>query len=298
MKQVHLPEKVYFKEGCTPVALRELAEVYHRKRVLLVASPAALRAGTVMRLSRFFEKRDIQTAEVIVPDGFPSYEDLQDPLRKMQEFLPDVVLGVGSDGVLSAAKGLRFLYENPETPLKQAGVVSGLHAGEKALLVLMGTTLEGGLQNSTLGIFSDGAHLFAISSLTFLPLLAITDGEFVCDLSADQIRQGIEIILARCLAVYLEEEHAAYTDSFLVEAIGTVLQWKEAALAGDPAGKTHLLQAASLGGAAYGNAGHGYVPRPVLSALIEKAGQQEKRMEWLYACVGTAAAQRLRTLLE
>lgn len=298
MKQVNLPEKVYFKEGCTPVALRELAEIYHRKRVLLVAGLAALRAGTVMALSRFFEKRDIQTAEVIVSDAFPTCGDLQEPLHKVQEFLPDVILGVGSDGVLSAAKGLRFLYENPGTPLEQADYVSGLQAGEKALLVLMGTTLDGGLQNSTLGIFSNGEHPVAVSSLAFLPLVAITDGEFVRDLSAGEIRKGIETILARCLAAYLGKGHSEYTDSFLAEAIGTVLRWKDAALAGDPAGKTHLLQAASLGGAAYGNTSHVYVARPVLADLKEKSKQQGQRMERLYSCVGTVAEQRLKTILE
>lgn len=157
MRQVNLPEKVYFKEGCTPVALRELAEIYHRKRVLLVSGLAALRNDTVMKLSRFFEKQDIQTAEVIVSDAFPTYGDLQEPLHKVQEFLPDVILGVGSDGVLSAAKGLRFLYENPEMPLEQASFVSGLHAGEKALLVLMGTTLEGDCKFHTGNIFQRGA---------------------------------------------------------------------------------------------------------------------------------------------
>ncbi len=30
------PQKVYFKKGCLPVALREIEEVLHRKRAFLV----------------------------------------------------------------------------------------------------------------------------------------------------------------------------------------------------------------------------------------------------------------------
>ena len=35
LQALNLPKKVYFKTGCTPVALRELSEVYHCQRVLL-----------------------------------------------------------------------------------------------------------------------------------------------------------------------------------------------------------------------------------------------------------------------
>ena len=39
MKMLNLPKKVYFKSGSMNVALRELKEVYHLKRALLVSDP-------------------------------------------------------------------------------------------------------------------------------------------------------------------------------------------------------------------------------------------------------------------
>ena len=38
IQALNLPKKVYFKAGCTPVALRELGEIYH---CLLYTSDAA-----------------------------------------------------------------------------------------------------------------------------------------------------------------------------------------------------------------------------------------------------------------
>ena len=39
IQALNLPKKVYFKAGCTPVALRELGEIYHCSRALLVTDP-------------------------------------------------------------------------------------------------------------------------------------------------------------------------------------------------------------------------------------------------------------------
>ncbi|MDE5885186.1 MAG: iron-containing alcohol dehydrogenase [Oscillospiraceae bacterium] len=40
-----VPEKIYFKKGCLPVALEELKYVYHKQKVLIVASPELHKQG-------------------------------------------------------------------------------------------------------------------------------------------------------------------------------------------------------------------------------------------------------------
>ena len=43
IQALNLPKKVYFKAGCTPVALRELGEIYHCSCALLVTDPELYR---------------------------------------------------------------------------------------------------------------------------------------------------------------------------------------------------------------------------------------------------------------
>ena len=39
------PQKVYFKKGCLPVALREIQDVLHRKRAFLVTDEFLFKSG-------------------------------------------------------------------------------------------------------------------------------------------------------------------------------------------------------------------------------------------------------------
>ena len=46
MKQaLNLPKKIYFKTGSAPVALRELSDIYHCNRALLITDPKLYLAG-------------------------------------------------------------------------------------------------------------------------------------------------------------------------------------------------------------------------------------------------------------
>ena len=46
-----LPGKLYFKQGCLPVALRELTDVYHASRVLILADEEMLHDGRLAPLT-------------------------------------------------------------------------------------------------------------------------------------------------------------------------------------------------------------------------------------------------------
>lgn len=47
MQSFLTPDKLYFKQGCLPVALRELTEVYHVQRVLVLTEEEMLRQGAL-----------------------------------------------------------------------------------------------------------------------------------------------------------------------------------------------------------------------------------------------------------
>lgn len=56
-------QEVYFKAGCTPVALRELGEIYHCSRALLVTDPELYRAGIAAPVVDLLRKQGIRAAE-------------------------------------------------------------------------------------------------------------------------------------------------------------------------------------------------------------------------------------------
>ena len=76
IQALNLPKKVYFKAGCTPVALRELGEIYHCSRALLVTDPELYRAGIAAPVVDLLRRQDIRTAEFFTIGKWVSFADL------------------------------------------------------------------------------------------------------------------------------------------------------------------------------------------------------------------------------
>ena len=77
MQSFLTPDKLYFKQGCLPVALRELAEVYHASRVLIVTDDA----------------KRLQKALALVTNAL--YELGLDYAVNNESFAADAVIGFG-----------------------------------------------------------------------------------------------------------------------------------------------------------------------------------------------------------
>lgn len=84
IQALNLPKKVYFKAGCTPVALRELGEIYHCNRALLVTDPALYQAGIAVPVVDLLRRQDIRTAEFFTIGKRVSFADLTATLTAEQ----------------------------------------------------------------------------------------------------------------------------------------------------------------------------------------------------------------------
>ena len=120
LQALNLPKKVYFKPGCMPVALRELGDIYRCQRALLVTDPELYRAGIAAPVADRLRKQEIRVVEFFTIGKRVSFGDLRSALPKLSEFQPDVIVGVGGNNAMSAAKALLALYQEPELDLAAA----------------------------------------------------------------------------------------------------------------------------------------------------------------------------------
>ena len=56
------PEKVYFKKGCMPVALRELKEVYGCKRAFIVTDSFLYTSGFTKKIEKSLDEQTVNSA--------------------------------------------------------------------------------------------------------------------------------------------------------------------------------------------------------------------------------------------
>ena len=253
---LNLPKKVYFKAGCTPVALRELGEIYHCSRALLVTDPQLYRAGLAAPVVDLLRKQGIRAAEFFSMGKRVSVSDLRSALPKLNEFQPDVIVGVGGDNAMSAAKALLALYEDPNLNLAAAAAdPARIPACAKAKLVLIATNFSSGSQNSPFAILKgEKGQAIVLKSIHLLPEISVTDADFTAALTAEQVRTCALKSLSHAVRAYLDPACTEFTSGLLTEAIAAVLKYTEQAMDGSPFAREKLHNAAALAGASYGNA--------------------------------------------
>ena len=255
IQALNLPKKVYFKAGCTPVALRELGEIYHCSRALLVTDPQLYRAGVTAPIIDQLRRQGIRAAEFFTIGKRVSVSDLRSALPKLNEFQPDVIVGVGGDNAMSAAKALLALYQDPELDLAAASAdPARIPACIKAKLVLIATNFSSGAQNSPFAILeNDEGRNCSLKSIHLLPEISVTDADFTAGLTAEQVRTCGLKILSHAVRAYLDPDCTEFTAGMLTEAIAAVLKYTEQAMNGSPFAREKLHNAAALAGASYGN---------------------------------------------
>jgi len=295
MNMLNLPKKVYFKNGSAAVALRELSEIYHMKRALLVSNPRLYRSGVVSSIVQQLRKQSIRTAEFFSIGAVPSFADLRSGLPKLLEFEPDVIVGVGGGAAMSAAKALWLLYENPELDLAEAAESpSCIRTGAEAKEVLVATSFGSGAQNSPFSVLKDDiGGICVINSFQLLPEISVTDARFTESLSPAQVKACGLTTLSQSIRAFASSNCNEYTQGLLREAVRAVLNNLKTAESGCPAALEKLHNTAALAGAAYGNVMDTIdFTVPFYPIAMEKA-VDHARIEMLAHDLGMSGTQKL-----
>ena len=292
MNTLNIPKKIYFKNGCTPVALRELTEIYHLKRALLVSDPHLYHSGTVAFVGDLLRKHGMRTAEYFTISTIPTFAEIENALPKMLEFEPDVIVGIGGGAAISAAKAMWIIYENPQLELAQAVKKPELiHTNVKAKAIWVATSFGSGAQNSPFAVLKDEeGRKQVLNSMELLPEMSVTDAMFTRTLSAEQVKaEGLET-LNLAISAFCDPKCNEYTQGMLREAVLAVLKELKFGETGCPAAREKLHNAAALAGSAYGN---------VFSAWPSGKEQKDSmRLAVLAKELGFASTKQLQSACE
>ena len=108
-----VPEKVYFKYGCLPVALSELKEM-NKKKVFIVTDKVLFDLGYADKVTNLLDEYGIgyKVFTDVQPD--PTLQAARRGVEEIKSFEPDVIIGLGGGSAMDAAKIMQVLYEHPE----------------------------------------------------------------------------------------------------------------------------------------------------------------------------------------
>ncbi|MFC1467780.1 bifunctional acetaldehyde-CoA/alcohol dehydrogenase [Verrucomicrobiota bacterium] len=260
-----IPSKIFFKYGCMPLALRELAG---KKRALIVTDKPLFDMGFTEKVTSVLEEINIDSQVFFEVKPDPDLSTINKGLEVINSFNPDVIIALGGGSPMDAAKIMWLMYENPETQFEDLAmrfldiekrICAFPELGKKAQLVTIPTTSGTGSEVTPFAVVTDDAtgKKYPIADYALTPDMAIVDPELVMSMPKGLTAfSGIDA-LTHALEAMVSVVSTEFTNSQALEATRLLFKYLPAAYengANDVKAREKVHYAACIAGMAFANA--------------------------------------------
>ena len=268
MLWIRVPEKVYIKRGCLPVALEELKYVMNKKRVFIVTDTFLFENGYTKIVTDKLNEMGIEhtTFSNVAPD--PNLECAKEGAKLMCEFKPDCIIAVGGGSAMDAAKVMWVLYEHPEVDFLDMAmrfmdirkrVYTFPKMGEKAYFIAVPTSAGTGSEVTPFAVITDETTgiKYPLADYELLPNMAIVDSDLMMNAPKSLTSASGMDALVHSIEAYVSIMSTEFTDSMALKAINLIFEYLPKAYnegANNPEAREKMAHAATLAGMAFANA--------------------------------------------
>lgn len=263
-----VPEKIYIKKGCLPVALNELGTEMGKKKAFIVTDRFLYANGYTSGIEKSLEKQGIKftTFSNVEPD--PKLKNAVQGAELMRAFEPDVIIAVGGGSAMDAAKIMWVLYEHPEADFHDMAqrfmdirkrVYTFPKMGEKAYFIAVPTSAGTGSEVTPFAVITDEADgvKYPLADYALTPNMAIVDADMMMNAPKGLTSaSGIDAV-SHCLEALASVMATPYTDGLAIEALKQIFKYLPRAYndgPNDPEAREAMANAATMAGMAFGNA--------------------------------------------
>jgi acetaldehyde dehydrogenase/alcohol dehydrogenase len=260
-----VPPKIYFKYGCLPVALRDLAG---KKRAFIVTDKPLFDMGLLKEVTDVLDELGIghQIFYDVEPD--PKLATVNRGLAVINSYQPDVIIAFGGGSPMDAAKVMWLMYEHPEIEFEglamrfmdiRKRVYELPPLGAKAMMVAIPTTSGTGSEVTPFAVVTDERNgiKYPLADYALTPNMAIVDPELVLNMPKSLTAYGGIDALTHALEAYVSVLATEFTDGLALEAIALLIKYLPSAYkngANDPEAREKVHYAATIAGMAFANA--------------------------------------------
>ncbi len=233
MQWFKIPQKIYFEAG----SIAYLEKMPDITRAFIVTDPSMIELGYVEKVLYHLRKRmqyvHSEIFSEVEPD--PSFDTIQNGVRRMREFKPDVIIAIGGGSPIDAAKGMWLFYEHPEADieglkLKFMDIRKRTYKfptlGKVAKLVAIPTTSGTGSEVTSFAVISDKVHnkKYPLADYELTPDVAIVDPDLVMSLPQKITADTGMDVLTHALEAYVSNMASDYTDGLAEKACELVFK--------------------------------------------------------------------------
>ena len=230
-----VPEKTYFKYGCLPIALQELADM-GKKKAFIVTDRVLFDMGYTNKVTDVLDANGIQYKIFSDVEPDPTLRCARAGAAEMTAFNPDVIISLGGGSAMDAAKIMWVMYEHPEVNFHDLAmtfmdirkrIYKVPTMGEKAMMVSIATSAGTGSEVTPFAVITDeeSGVKYPLADYELTPDMAIVDAELMMTSPKGLTAcAGIDV-LVHAVEAYVSIMASEYTNGLALEAIRLVFKY-------------------------------------------------------------------------
>ncbi|UXY14083.1 bifunctional acetaldehyde-CoA/alcohol dehydrogenase [Chitiniphilus purpureus] len=260
-----LPKSIYFRRGCLPFALEELAG---KKRAALVTGGYLFNNGYCDETIRILKQMGMEVEVFYEVEADPTLEVVRKGVHMLNTFKPDVIIALGGGSPMDAAKIMWVLYEHPDVHFEDLAlrfmdirkrIYKFPKLGVKAQMVAIPTTSGTGSEVTPFAVVTDERTgiKYPIADYELTPSIAIVDPNMVMNMPKSLTAFGGIDAVTHALEAYVSVMANEYSDAQALQALKLLQQYLPSAYlngANDPKAREMVHNAATIAGIAFANA--------------------------------------------
>ncbi len=260
-----LPKSIYFRRGCLPIALEDLAG---KKRALIVTDRYLFENGYVDDTVRLLKKQGMEVEVFYEVAADPTLAIVRKGLSLANAFQPDVILALGGGSPMDAAKIMWVMYEHPDVPFEDLAlrfmdirkrIYKFPKMGTKAMMVAVPTTSGTGSEVTPFAVVTDEVTgvKYPIADYELTPNMAIVDANLVMNMPKSLTAFGGIDAVTHALEAYASVMANEYSDAQALQALKLLKEYLPSSFqngANDPKAREQVHNAACIAGIAFANA--------------------------------------------
>jgi acetaldehyde dehydrogenase/alcohol dehydrogenase len=260
-----LPRNIFFRRGCLPFALAELAD---RKRAAIVTDRHLFDHGHADATIRILKGLGLEVEIFHEVEADPTLAVVRRGVAMLQAFQPDVIVALGGGSPMDAAKIMGVLYEHPEVNFEDLAlrfmdirkrIYRFPRMGLRAILVAIPTTSGTGSEVTPFAVVTDErtGMKYPIADYELTPTMAIVDADLIMGMPRALTAYGGIDAVTHGLEAYVSVMANEYSDPQALQALKLLKAHLPSAYrhgAQDPRAREQVHNAATIAGIAFANA--------------------------------------------
>ena len=262
-----LPKSIYFRRGCLPIALEEIA-TDGKKRAFIVTDSFLFNNGYVDEVTNVLKKFGVETEVFFEVEADPTLSVVRKGAEQMNSFKPDVIIALGGGSPMDAAKSMWVMYEHPETHFEELAlrfmdirkrIYKFPKMGVKAQMVAITTTSGTGSEVTPFAVVTDDetGQKYPLADYALTPDMAIVDANLVMNMPKSLCAFGGLDAVTHALEAYVSVLANEYSDGQALQALKLLKEYLPASYhegAKNPVARERVHNAATIAGIAFANA--------------------------------------------